>query len=222
MQTRIDHLVIGSANLKQGVDYVKASLGADMPFGGVHTKMGTHNHLMQLGGGVFLEIIAIKPDINPPDRPRWFGLDEPLIQRQIEIEPNFLTWVVNTDDLKALQQRAAFSLGAIEKITRGKLNWFFGLPRDGRLLAGGILPYAIEWQTDRHPSEQMADLDCSFQGLEIYHPCSTWLQSALKSIGAQHLVTIYPLPRTEAPYLNALINTPLGLKQLSSKIIADP
>jgi len=47
MQTRIDHLVIGAADLTQGIDYVKECLGVDMPYGGEHEKMGTHNHLMQ-------------------------------------------------------------------------------------------------------------------------------------------------------------------------------
>jgi hypothetical protein len=47
MQTRIDHLVIGAADLPQGIDYVKECLGVDMHCGGVHEKMGTHNHLLQ-------------------------------------------------------------------------------------------------------------------------------------------------------------------------------
>jgi len=118
MHTQIDHLVIASANLEQGVNYVRDMLGVEMPFGGVHQKMGTHNHLMQLGNSVFLEIISIDPDIEPPNRPRWFGLDDPLIRRKVKTEPTLLTWVVNTDDLKALTGSAAFSLGKIEQITR--------------------------------------------------------------------------------------------------------
>ena len=70
MDTKIDHLVIGAESLIQGVEYVKSCLGVEMPFGGVHVKMGTHNHLMRLGDGIFLEIIAINPEIDPPNRPR--------------------------------------------------------------------------------------------------------------------------------------------------------
>lgn len=47
MQTRIDHLVIGAADLTQGIDYVNECLGVDIPYGGAHEKMGTHNHLLQ-------------------------------------------------------------------------------------------------------------------------------------------------------------------------------
>jgi hypothetical protein len=217
MQTRIDHLVIGSATLVRGVDYVKDRLGVEMPFGGIHEKMGTHNHLMQLGKNVFLEIIAINDEIDPPKRPRWFGLDDQKIRRQVEMQPALLTWVVNTDNLNALQQKAQFSVGIIEKISRGDLNWYFGLPRDGRLLAGGMLPYAIEWRTEEHPCANMADLGCRFHSLEIYHPYAPWLQTALDSIGAAKLVKICPLPSNETPYLKAYIHTPRGLRELSSR-----
>lgn len=217
MQTRIDHFVIGAATLGQGVDYVKDGLGVDMPFGGIHEKMGTHNHLMQLGKNVFLEIIAINHGIDPPKRPRWFGLDDPMIRRRVEMQPALLTWVVNTDNLNALQQNAQFSLGKIEIIRRGDLSWYFGLPRDGRLLAGGMLPYAIEWQTEEHPSANMADLGCRFHSLEIYHPYPQWLQTALDSIGAANLVKICPLLSDETPYLKAYIHTPRGLRELPSR-----
>ncbi|WP_319522045.1 VOC family protein [uncultured Desulfosarcina sp.] len=216
MQTQIDHLVIGARTLTEGVNYVKDLLGVDMPFGGVHPKMGTHNHLMRLGNDAFLEIIAVNHDIEPPERPRWFGLDDAFIRQQIEQQPSLLTWVVNTQDIKALMSQSTFSLGKAELISRGNLNWYFGLPDDGRLLAGGMLPYAIEWQTDKHPSANMADLGCRLSGLEIYHPYPRWLQSALSSIGALDLVKVHALPKNEVPYMLATINTPAGIKELSS------
>jgi hypothetical protein len=37
--------------------------------------MGTHNRLLKLGEGFYLELIAIDPQAPPPGRPRWFGLD---------------------------------------------------------------------------------------------------------------------------------------------------
>jgi len=81
MGTRIDHLVIGADNLEQGISFVRERLGIDIPYGGVHPQMGTHNHLVQLGNDIFLEVIAINPDMEPPNAPRWFGLDDPFIRR---------------------------------------------------------------------------------------------------------------------------------------------
>jgi hypothetical protein len=216
MKTRIDHLVIGARTLSQGVAYVRDSLGVVMPYGGVHSNMGTYNHLMRIGHGVFLEVIAINPEVEPPNRPRWFGLDDPFIRRQIGIQPALLTWVVNTTTINEIIQRATFSLGKAERIHRGDLSWYFGLPEDGRLLAGGMLPYVIEWQTDKHPSANMADLGCTFHGLEIHHPCPRWLQSALASIGALNLVKVHAITTNETPYMAAHIRTPHGMKQLYS------
>ena len=216
MPTRIDHLVLGAGSLAQGLEYVRERLGVDMPFGGVHAKMGTHNHLMQLGNEIFLEIIAIDPDIEPPVRPRWFGLDDAFVRQRIEIQPALLAWVVNTQDIHRLMKQAAFSLGTAELITRGNLSWYFALPEDGRLIAGGMLPYAIEWQTDRHPSANMADRGCRLQCLEIYHPYPRWLESMLTSIGAPDLVTIKALTKNATPFMIAHIDTPSGVRELRS------
>ena len=214
MQTKIDHLVIGASNLDQGVAYVREVLGVTMPLGGVHLQMGTHNHLMQLGKDVFLEIISINPDIAPPNSPRWFGLDDPIIRRQIEKQPVLLTWVVNTQNIIAFIQKAHISFGTPEMISRGELSWYFGIPDDGRLLAGGMAPYVIEWQTDRHPASKMADFGCRFKRLEIHHPYPEWIKSILISIDAADLVTIIALPKNEAPHLIATIDTPDGERQL--------
>ncbi|MCG8365110.1 MAG: VOC family protein [Pseudanabaenales cyanobacterium] len=218
MQTRIDHLVIGAADLSQGIAYVKECLGVDTPYGGRHVNMGTHNHLMRLGDHIFLEVMAINPDVESPERPRWFGLDDPYVRWRIESQPALLTWVVNTKNIAALLQQARVSFGKAELMSRGDLSWYFGLPDDGGLLAGGMLPYVIEWRADSHSSTNMADRGCLFQGLEIYHAHPSWLQSVLASIGAAELVKIHALPKNRTPYLVASINTPKGTKELRSDV----
>lgn len=216
MQTRIDHLVIGAKDLAQGIAYVKECLGIDIPYGGVHETMGTHNHLMQLGNNSFLEVIAINPDGEAIEHPRWYGLDDPFVRQQILVQPALLTWVVNTTDINAFLLDAKMSFGKSTLIRRDNLSWYFGLPNDGRLLSAGILPYVIEWQTNSHPSVNMADLGCRLLGLHIHHPYPSWLQTILQSIGAQNLVTIHGLPTNETPYLVTVIKTPNGIKELRS------
>ncbi len=214
MPARIDHLVIGATSLAQGVTHVKKCLGVDMPYGGEHPHMGTHNHLMRLGSGIFLEVIAIDPAGAAPETPRWYGLDDPFVARRLAAQPALLTWVVNTDDIGELLKRATVDFGKATLLSRGALNWSFGLPDDGRLLAGGMLPYVIEWQTDSHPSKNMADTGCRFEGLEIYHPYPAWLQSVLDSIGAGDLARIHPQHKGRFPCLVAHIDTPTGEKEL--------
>lgn len=217
MTTQIDHLVIGAADLQQGVAYVQDILGVDIPYGGEHRQLGTHNHLMKLGNGLFFEIIAINPYSPPPTRPRWFGLDNPFIRQVIEKEPVLLTWVVNTENIHSLLAKAKISFGKPEQIHRNKLSWYFGLPEDGRLIGDGLLPYVIEWQTDIHPATNMADLGCSLDRIELYHPYLPWLVEVLESIDCAGLVKIEQLPRNHVPFLVAYINTPSGLKKIKSQ-----
>lgn len=218
LNTRLDHLVIGAPSLEQGVTYVKERLGVDIPVGGAHPAMGTHNHLMQLGNETFLEVIAVNPNAPAPATPRWYGLDDPFVRAQLKQQPRLLTWVVNTADIKALQARASFSFGVAVPVSRGALSWHFGVPDDGRLLAGGMLPYLIMWHTDTHPSSRMGDAGCRLRQLHIYHPQRDWLLSVLSDIGAETLVEVEALQANTTPYLVAHIDTPSGLKTLSSRL----
>lgn len=216
MQTQIDHLVIGAADLAQGVAFVKTALGVDMPVGGVHEQLGTHNHLMRLGDTQFLEVIAINPNAAPPSRPRWFGLDDAYVQQALRQQPALLTWVVNTDNLEFLLQRARQPWGEATAISRGDLNWLFGLPQDGHLLAGGMLPYIMQWQVNPHPAQRMADRGCRLQALHIHHPYADWLHANLQSINAEQLVQLHALDRGTTPYLEAHLETPSGIRVLTS------
>ncbi len=219
MNIRLDHIVIGAATLEQGVNYVKETLGVDIPPGGEHFHMGTHNHLMQLGNEIFLEVMAINPKALAPNRPRWFGLDDPFIKAQLEFKPRLLTWVVNTSNIALLKEQSTFDFGAVESMNRGDIQWLITVPADGSLPAGGILPTLIEWRNKPHPSNRLVDLGCSLQRLEIHHPNLNWLKSILETINAAQCVELYPLSANSAPYLVAQIQTPSGVKQLTSKVI---
>ena len=72
----LDHLTVIAPTLTEGVAHVRACLGLDVPFGQRHGYMGTVNHLLQLGGTVYLEIVAVDPAADAPGRRRWFGLDD--------------------------------------------------------------------------------------------------------------------------------------------------
>ena len=216
MKTKLDHLVIGAQSLEQGVDYIKELLGVEMPFGGVHRQMGTHNHLMQLGKDVFFEVIAVNPDGELPAQPRWYGLDDPFVRARIQRRPTLLTWVVNTTNIHTLFKLANLSFGKPQRISRGALSWDFGVTDDGRMIAGGMLPYVIQWHTDDHPAANMADRGCRIHGLEIHHPYPHWIEAALASIAALDLVTIHPLPKNTAPRLTADVDTPKRRIRLQS------
>jgi TusA-related sulfurtransferase len=193
-----------------------------IPKGGEHPLMGTHNHLMQVGEGVFLEVIAINPTAPAPDRPRWYGLDNPFVRAQLARGPKLLTWVVNTSDMTSsintAQTKTGVSFGEAISVQRGNLNWQFGIPDDGRLLAGGLLPYLIEWQTDHHPAADMPDLGCKLVRLTLYHSYTAWLTNILDVLGARHLVTVQPIDAVRAAFVEAKFETPQGVVSLSSSL----
>ena len=83
MHNKIDHVAIGAADLDQGVAALKSDLGVEVPRGGEHPAMSTHNCVMKAGEESFLEVIAVNPDAPPPGRTRWFTLDDPATQARL-------------------------------------------------------------------------------------------------------------------------------------------
>ncbi len=217
MQTRLDHIVIAARTLDEGANYVRRLLGVEIPDGGRHEIMGTHNRVMSLGAGVYLEVIAVNPEMRPPAYPRWFGLDDPHIQQTLHRGPALLTWAVNTDDLDSLVRNSAVSLGEVKPAQRDNLRWKAALTEDGRMPGAGFVPLCIQWQVDFHPSQFMHNPGCSINSLTLYHAKYHWLANALESIGANNLVTIKPLAENKPAYMELDLTCPRGNVLISSK-----
>ena len=219
LNTRLDHIVVGALSLESGAEYVEQALGVPVPDGGEHVMMGTHNKVMTLGDGVYLEIIAINPLMTPPERPRWFGLDDPSVISSLEQSPRLLTWAINTSDLTRLTEQSIITVGDIQQAERGDLRWKVALTDDGRLSAAGFFPLCIQWLVGFHPSERMTDLRCRLLNINIRHRRAAWLRKCLENIGADQLVTVEPCEDSEVSCLSATVQTPAGERILSSKAI---
>lgn len=206
----LDHIVIAADSLQQGAEYIQQTFGVQIPGGGKHQSMATHNLVMQLGNDAYLEVIAIDPDGQIPRHPRWFALDTPHMRAAVKQQPRLITWVINTTDLVALANQAGFDIGIPTGLSRDSLSWEFALPDDGHLLGDGMLPYCIQWHSSPHPSQGMVDNGCLLQELTIHHNRPHWLNDRLDAIKASHLVHIEPLPDDQTAYLSATIDTPNG------------
>src|SRR5439155_14103393 len=106
----LDHLVVTSPTLEAGVKWLQEALGVAPQAGGDHQRMGTHNALVRLGGGTYLEVIASNPAAPYPARPRWFELD----RMTTDATPALATWVARTDDIKSAVANCPAQYGTIE------------------------------------------------------------------------------------------------------------
>lgn len=195
LRSQLDHLVVAAATLEAGIAHVKASLGVEVPFGGKHPLMGTHNCLMLLGETCFLEIISIDPQASSLGRPRWFGLDDPAIQERISEQPCLLTWACRTTNLAAAVDASSIDTGPIEEGRRGDLVWHITIPADGSLPEGGLFPTLLQWPESlgpHGPAPRMADLGCQLERLELTAPDPKTIETGLTAVGFDGPVKIVP------------------------------
>lgn len=208
----LDHITVAADTLEQGLAYLRDALGIDLPYGGEHPRMGTHNHLLRLGESLFLELIAINPAAPAPNRPRWFQLDDPVLQAQLRQRPKLLTWVARTDDIAKTFLASAVDMGAIEAMRRGDLRWLITFANDGMLAQQGLIPSLIQWPAGAHPASRMPDLDCALERFEAVQREPAQYRAALASFGAERCIEISQAAADQPSHLRAHIRTPAGIK----------
>lgn len=161
----LDHLAIGCTELAQGVAWVENALGVAMQPGGRHERYGTHNMLLGLGEGLYLEVIAKDPDAAPFEGPSWFGLEA------FDGPPRLTNWICRTDDIGAAVAAAPAAVGASRQLSRGDLHWQITVPEDGSLPYQGGFPTLLEWAAGTvHPASRLPDSRCRLTSFEVSHP----------------------------------------------------
>ncbi len=206
----LDHIVIGAITLAEGVRFIREKLGVEIPPGGKHPLMGTHNHVMRLGDNAFLEVISIDPDAPRPSRPRWFRLDDPAMQTRLAEGPRVITWVVRSPDIVATSGRAASPLGEVTTATRDALSWWLTIPADGTIPGEGALPHVIQWDGGARPWERMADRGCALDALLIRHPDPGAVEAQLRSAGADEIPGVH-VERADMTELQLRVRTATGM-----------
>lgn len=208
MSQTIDHLVYAAPDLREGVAEVERLLGVRAAAGGKHAGRGTHNALLSLGMGVYLEIIGPDPDQPDPNQPRAFGIDSLR-------EPRLITWPVRVHDIEArveASQSAGYDPGVVLPMSRTlpdgvvlqwKLTWREHMPGDG------LVPFLIQWETAAHPSRN-APAGCSLLDLEAEHPHPEAIEPMLAALGVDLQVS-----EGGRPVLLATIECPRGTVVLS-------
>ena len=144
---QIDHIMLGIDDLDRGVQAFEEATGVKPIYGGKHPR-GTHNALVSLGDGTYVEIIAVQKGVTPPD-------DYTGLAQLHTLTP--IGWAVSSKDSAQLRSRLEAAGMAVteaepgsRKTPAGKtLSWqTFGL-KDNFEEA----PFFIVWSAQTaHPS----------------------------------------------------------------------
>jgi hypothetical protein len=222
VNTRIDHLIVAAASLDEGVAWCEAVLGITPGPGGKHPLMGTHNRLFKIATPTFpdayFEIIALDPEAAPPQRVRWFGLDEPVLRERIAQEPRLIHAVARSTQLD-MHRWGLIQIGlqpgdpvrAGRDTPQGPLAWQMLLREDGRLLCDGALPTLIQWD-GRHPAQAMPESGVTLSALTLRGVPAR----ARDVLRLQGVAVEAQASSLAAPGLTAVLQTPRGAVTLHS------
>lgn len=210
----IDHLVVAAAELESGAAWLERHLGVTLAPGGRHALMGTHNRLLRLGPKSYLELIAVDPAAPTPGRPRWFGLDDPILKARIAERPRLIHWVARCDDIAAACLACPEPLGDILDLARGDYRWRITVPPNGHLPCGGLVPSLIGWQSPAHPAERLLESGCTLMKLEGFHDTPERIRRALAPLELDAALALFPAEAGESAGLIAYLKTPCGLKEV--------
>jgi hypothetical protein len=161
--TAIDHVIVGIADLDEGIRRFAELTGVTAERGGQHPGRGTQNALLSLGSLSYLEIIS--PVAGPPP-----GME--ALSDLKALTP--VGWAIGTRDLDATKARleaAGFKVsppraGSRVRPDGQRLEWRTA----GLDIPGELTPFLIEWGAQTpHPSTT-SPIGCTLESMEIHTP----------------------------------------------------
>jgi len=204
----IDHFLFAGSDLTLLSDIVR-NHGLRAVTGGRHLDHGTHNALIGLESGCYLELIAPDP-AGDPEGPR-----RKVIQGLAT--PQLLGWCLRVRGADAFARRAE-ELGLSAKVVAGErstatgklLRWqAIGVTGHG---FGGVLPSFLDWLDTPHPTAELA-AQARLIALTLEHPDPQGLHDLLAALaGSPGVLPIKGVSCTKAqtPGLRARFATPGG------------
>lgn len=169
----LDHLVVGAQTLAEAQAHIEDSLGVAMQSGGQHAVFHTHNALLGLEDGLYLEAIAPDPARPAPLRPRWYDLD------RFEGPARLSNWAAATRDMDAVLPDMPEGCGAPVEVQRGTLSWRMAVSELGTTPFDNLWPALIEWPPDVHPAAALTPSGLRLRRITLRHPEGEALGAAL-------------------------------------------
>ncbi len=200
----LDHIAVLGETLQEAVVHVEAAFGLPLLPGGQHEHFATHNQLLGLDGGLYLEAIAIDPAAPPKCYPRWFGLDT------FRGRPRLDKWVCRVEDIDAALKCLPMG-GKPVRLSRGTLEWSISVPEDGNLPFDGMFPAMIQWHSPVPPGTSMNTGGPVLERLTVQHSDAVALRDLLEPhLGDSRVV----FESAEKAGLQADFSTDTGRKSL--------
>ena len=172
----IDHVIVGIADLEEGIRQFAELTGVTAERGGQHPGRGTHNALLSLGSPTYLEIIS--PVAGPAP-----GME--ALSDLKELTP--VGWAIGTRDLDATKARfeaAGFKVSAPRAGSRvrpdgQRLEWRTA----GIDIPGGLTPFLIEWGAGTAQPSTTSPKGCTLESMEIDTPQAERLGKLVEELG---------------------------------------
>lgn len=166
----LDHLVLAAQSLEEGARYIEQRLGVRPRVGGHHPGVGTHNLLLALGGGSYLEIIAPDPNQAEPQKPRPFGIDGEYQRERISVRPRLVHYILRCSTISESVKNAGYPLNPPIQMSRGKLSWDLALSNFDD--PGGVqpMPSLIDWGKHEPPGFNLPASGVLLQTLHVSAP----------------------------------------------------
>ena len=199
----LDHIAVAAESLDAGRAYVEAALGVRMQPGGQHARYGTHNLLLGLEEGLYLEVIAVDPAAPALGHARWFDLD------RFSGPPRIGNWICRTQGLSEFVGREP-QAGVPQRLTRDDLVWHMAVPQDGILPYDDCFPAVMDWGGTAHPATRLTPSGCRLRELTLRHPDP----EALAQMIAPHLDDARIVVEHGTAGLEAEFETPSGICRL--------
>ena len=161
---QFDHIAVSGTTLEGATAHAEAALGVSLQSGGQHAQFQTHNRLLGLEDGLYLEALAVMPDAPQRDQPRMFGIDK------FQGPPRLTNWICRCDDIDATLATLPDGFGTPLTIERGDFRWRMAVPQAGFLPFDNCAPAFIQWLGDAHPAPLLTPSKCRLEMLRVSHP----------------------------------------------------
>lgn len=206
---QLDHFVWEAFDLKEEEQVFKNLTGVTPNYGGEHLDRGTHNSLLSIGEGRYLEIIALNLA-----KAEQFGFPT---EAPKNFKSRMMTFGCKCKDLNQLKQlvtQAGLEVSSEFEITREaptgeQYNWHTIVV--GNHDFGHFMPFFTSRLSEHDPSEYLTK-GCELRTFSVGHPKHAQLAQLYTKLELD--IAVF---KATKPVFNVVLETPKGRVALSSE-----